>query len=72
MPIIIAFPRRSSHTKGCTHINPKSRYYSPPYYNNLGIGEQQPEPTAKEINVHRMWKAPCGHWVSLIGRTVER
>ena len=57
--------------KGCTHTNKKSRRYYPPYYGILRSGEVQPEPTPEEINIHRMWKAPCGHWVSLIGHTAK-
>ena len=31
-----------------------------------------PEPTAEEINIHKLWKDRCGHWVSLINHVKPR
>ncbi len=58
--------------KGCNHTNRKARDYQPHYYVNYSIFKAYPEPTKEEINKNRLWKAPCGHWVSLIGRVKSK
>jgi len=59
--------RGCNHIKGCNHINRKSINYYPHYYARLSPFVSYPEPREDEIRANRLWKAPCGHWVSLIG-----
>ena len=68
MPHHNSYLMRVRQDKGCDHMNRKSRHYRPHYYANYSPFEIHPEPTPEEINKNRLWKAPCGHWVSLIGR----
>lgn len=69
--IAVGSLRIPSKAKGCNHIMRKFGNYAPHYYANYSVFEQHPEPTLEEINKNRMWKAPCGHWVSLIGMVKE-
>ncbi len=68
MPMIM---HKGAMAKGCHHTNRKKRYYSRPYFLGMDIREQ-PTPTEEEVRRHRLWQAPCGHWVSFLGKVSNR